>query len=134
MPIWASVKNDIPLPTDNPVRIRVVAEQFAWNFHYPGADGKFGRVEPKFIDTATNPLGLDRSEPDATDDIFSLGLHIPVGTPVICEISSNDVIHSFFLPGMCVKQDPIPGMRIPVWFQAAKTGTYEGICLPSDSG
>ncbi len=128
MPIWASVKNDIPLPTDNPVRIRVVAEQFAWNFHYPGADGKFGRVEPKFIDTATNPLGLDRSDPDAKDDIFSLELHIPVGRPVICEISSKDVIHSFFLPVMRVKQDAIPGMRIPVWFQAAKTGTYEVAC------
>ena len=58
MPIWASVKNDIPPPTDNPVRIRVVAEQFAWNFHYPGADGKFGRVEPKFIDTRRR-MGYD---------------------------------------------------------------------------
>jgi len=127
IPIWASVKNDIPPPTDNPVRIRVVAEQFAWNFHYPGADGKFGRVDPKLIDTATNPLGLDRSG-DGADDIYSVELHIPVGRPVICDISSKDVIHSFFLPVMRVKQDAIPGMRIPVWFEAAKTGTYEVAC------
>jgi len=127
IPIWASVKNDIPPPTDDPVRIRVVAEQFAWNFHYPGADGKFGRVDPKLIDTATNPLGLDRTK-DGADDIFALEMHIPVGRPVICEISSKDVIHSFFLPVMRVKQDAIPGMRIPVWFQAAKEGTYEVAC------
>lgn len=127
VPIWASVKNDIPPPADNPVRIRVVAEQFAWNFHYPGADGKFGRVEPKLINTATNPLGLDRSG-DGADDIASLEMHLPVGRPVICEITSKDVIHSFFIPVMRVKQDAIPGMRIPVWFQAAKTGTFEVAC------
>ncbi len=127
IPIWASVKNDIPPPADNPLRLRVVGEQFAWNFHYPGADGKFGRVDPKLINTATNPLGLDRSG-DGADDIYSGELHIPVGRPVICEISSKDVIHSFFLPVMRVKQDAIPGMRIPVWFEAAKTGTYEVAC------
>jgi len=127
IPIWASVKNDIPTPAENPVRLRVVGEQFAWNFHYPGADGKFGRVDPKLIDTATNPLGLDRSN-DGADDIFSLEMHIPVSRPVICEISSKDVIHSFSLPVMRVKQDAIPGMRIPVWFQATKTGTYEVAC------
>lgn len=127
IPIWASVKNDIPSPTETPVRIRVVGEQFAWNFHYPGADGKFGRVDPKLIDTATNPLGLDRGN-DGADDIFSLEMHIPVDRPVICEVSSKDVIHSFSLPVMRVKQDAIPGMRIPVWFQAAKTGTYEVAC------
>ena len=127
MPIWASVKNDIPSPDKNPVRIRVVAEQFAWNFHYPGADGVFGKTDPKLVDTQTNPLGLDRSK-EGADDIFSLEMHIPVGRPVICEISSKDVIHSFFVPVMRVKQDAIPGMRIPVWFQAAKTGTYEVAC------
>ena len=131
IPIWASVKNDIPAPgpdpTRNPVRIRVVGEQFAWNFHYPGADGVFGRVDPKLIDTGTNPLGLDRSK-DGADDVFSLEMHIPVGRPVVCEISSKDVIHSFFLPVMRVKQDAIPGMRIPVWFEATRTGTYEVAC------
>src|SRR3990172_6521732 len=97
MPIWASVKNDIPSPDKNPVRIRVVAEQFAWNFHYPGADGVFGKTDPKLVDTQTNPFALDRSK-EGADDIFSLEMHIPVGRPVICEISSKDVIHSFFVP------------------------------------
>ncbi len=133
IPIWASVKNDIPAPGPdpmrNPVRLRVVGEQFAWNFHYPGADGVFGKTDPKLVDTATNPLGLDKSGHGA-DDIFSLEMHIPVGRPIICEISSKDVIHSFSLPVMRVKQDAVPGMRIPVWFEAKKTGegVYEVAC------
>ncbi len=128
VPIWASVKNDLP-PADKAFRVRVVAEQFAWNFHYPGPDGQFGRTDPKLVDTATNPLGLDREgDPHAKDDIFALELHIPVNQPVICDISSKDVIHSFFLPVMRVKQDALPGMRIPVWFEAVQTGTYEVAC------
>jgi len=129
IPIWASVKNELPQMTDKvpPVRVRVVAEQFAWNFHYPGADGKFGKTDPKLVDTATNPLGLDKTG-DGADDVFSLEFHLPVDRPIICDISSKDVIHSFFLPVMRVKQDAIPGMRIPTWFQASKIGTYEVAC------
>ncbi len=128
VPIWASVKNDLPDP-DKAFRVRVQAEQFAWNFHYPGADKQFGRTDPKLVDTAINPLGLDREgDPHAKDDVFAMELRIPLGVPVICEISSKDVIHSFFLPVMRVKQDSIPGMRIPVWFEAVKEGTYEVAC------
>lgn len=129
IPIWASVKNELPQPSDKvpPVRVRVVAEQFLWNFHYPGADGKFGKVDPKLVDTQTNSLGLDKSG-DGADDILSQEFHIPVDRPIICDITSKDVIHSFFLPVMRVKQDAIPGMRIPTWFQATKTGTYEVAC------
>ncbi len=128
IPVWGSVKNNLPQPKDNPVRVRVVAEQFAWNFHYPGADGQFGKTDPKLVDTATNPLGLDKSDPKAKDDAFAMEFHIPVNRPIICDISSKDVIHSFFLPVMRVKQDAIPGMRIPVWFQAKTTGVYEVAC------
>ncbi len=129
MPVWASVKNDLPEPSDNPVRIRVVGEQFAWNFHYPGADGVFGKTSPKYIDTALNPLGLDKThDPHATDDIVAGEFHVPVNVPILCETSSKDVIHSFFLPVLRVKQDTIPGMRIPVWFRAVKEGTYEVAC------
>ena len=128
IPIWASVKNELPRPTDNPLRIRVVAEQFAWNFHYPGADGLFGRTGPRFIDAATNPVGIDPDDPNGEDDVFSGALNLPVDRPIICEISSKDVIHSFSVPVLRVKQDAIPGMRIPVWFQAKQTGTYQVAC------
>jgi len=127
VPVWASVKNDLPLDK-NPVHVRVVAEQFQWNFHYPGPDGKFGPTSPEFLDTATNPVGVDRSDPDGKDDIVISEFHIPVNRPVIVQISSKDVIHSFFVPVLRIKQDAIPGMSIPVWFEAGKTGNYEVAC------
>ncbi len=128
IPIWASVKNDLPSPQENPLRVRVIAEQFAWNFHYPGADGVFGRTGPSFINEATNPAGLDPEDPNGVDDIVSGAFNLPVDRPIICEVTSKDVIHSFSLPVMRVKQDAIPGMRIPVWFQAKNTGTYQVAC------
>ncbi|MEK6797539.1 MAG: hypothetical protein AABZ12_01090 [Planctomycetota bacterium] len=126
IPIWASVKT--PDPDPNPVKVRVIAEQFAWNFHYPGKDGKFGKTAPKFINTATNPAGVDPSDPVGNDDVVSGELHLPVNKSAMCEITSKDVIHSFFIPVMRVKQDAVPGMRIPVWFHPVKTGTYEVAC------
>lgn len=129
IPAWASVKEDLPTAADNPLRLRVIAEQFAWNFHYPGKDGVFGRTSPQLIDLATNPMGLDKDDdPNAEDDFVVPELHIPVDRPVIIEIMSKDVIHSFSISVLRVKQDAIPGMRIPVWFEAGETGNYEVAC------
>lgn len=127
IPIWKSAKAEPPTDKDNPFRVRVVGEQFAWNFQYPGKDGQFGRLNPTMVNTATNVLGLDRAEAGA-DDVVSGELHIPVNRPIIVEITSKDVIHSFFLPVMRVKQDAIPGMRIPVWFTPTMEGNFEVAC------
>ena len=76
-----------------------------------------------------NPLGLDPSDSAAKDDIVAINqLHVPVGKPVIVHLNSKDVIHSFFLPVMRVKQDVIPGQTVSVWFEAAKTGKFEIAC------
>ena len=128
IPVWASVKNDLPTEADNPVHVRVVAEQFMWNFHYPGPDGVFGKTAPQYIDTAINPVGVDPDDPNGADDITSGELHFPINRPVLAQVTSKDVIHSFALPVMRVKQDAIPGMRIPVWFEAIKPGNYEVAC------
>lgn len=128
IPAWASVKNNFPAEEENPLHVRVVAEQFQWNFHYPGPDGVFGRTSPDFLNTATNALGIDPSDPNGKDDIQALELHVPLDRPVIADVSSKDVIHSFSLPVLRVKQDAIPGMRVPVWFQANTTGNYEVAC------
>ena len=97
--------------------VRVVGQQFAWNIHYPGPDGKFGKTDPKLVDAQSNPLGLDRRDPAAADDFTTVNqLHLPVGKPAIIYLSSLDVIHSFALQEMRVKQDAIPGMSTPVWF------------------
>lgn len=119
-PAWASWVEPHE-PGEDPLVVRVVGEQFAWNVHYPGADGVFGTTEPDLVDT-TNPVGLDRDDPMAVDDIVAINqLHLPVDRPVTVRLSSKDVIHSFGLPVMRVKQDAIPGMEIPVHFTPVKT-------------
>lgn len=120
VPLWAKRVNAFPPEKDATV-VRVVAEQFAWNVHYPGTDGVFGRTDIKLI-TAANPLGLDRTDPYANDDITTINqLNLPVGKPVVLYLSSKDVIHSFGVTYLRVKQDAIPGERIPLWFTPTKT-------------
>ena len=120
-PIWASRVNDVPAGTDV-VQIRVVGQQFAWNFHYPGPDGVFGKTSVNLVDEAENPIGLDREDSFAKDDVFTVNqLHIPVNTPINISLSTKDVIHNFKLPELRVSQDAIPGMEIPVWFEATMT-------------
>lgn len=105
-----------PSPADEPVLVRVVGEQFAWNVHYPGPDGRFGRSDPRLM-SATNPLGLDPANADGRDDVTAINqLRLPVDRPVTIELSTKDVIHSFGLPYFRVKQDAIPGQDIPVHF------------------
>ena len=124
--VWASIYfADEPA---NATVIQVTGEQFAWNFHYAGADGQFGRTDTKLI-TSTNAVGLDRSDPVAKDDVLSIGImHVPVGKPVRVQLRSKDVIHSFFLPNFRMKQDAVPGMAIQVWFTPTKPGQYEIAC------
>lgn len=127
MPLWSQVKTQMP-PDDKALHIRVVAQQFAWNVHYPGKDGIFGKTDPSLMGSS-NSVGLDSSDPAAKDDIVTVNqLNIPVNTPVIVKLSSKDVIHCFTLPVMRVKQDVIPGQSIPVWFQAKQTGDFEIAC------
>lgn len=128
IPAWASAKGGFPSEDKNPLHIRVIAEQFQWNFHYPGPDGIFGKTSPAYLDLATNILGIDPADEHGKDDIASTELHLPVNRPVIAEISSKDVIHSFSIAVLRIKQDAIPGMRIPIWFEANQTGNYEVAC------
>jgi cytochrome c oxidase subunit 2 len=115
IPTWAAWVR-LPDAGAGALEVRVVGEQFAWNVHYPGGDGKFGRTDVKLVSSG-NPLGLDRSDPLAADDITTINqLHLPVDRPAVVRLSSKDVIHSFGLPVMRVKQDAIPGMEIPIHF------------------
>src|SRR5256885_16147067 len=101
IPAWAIRVKAFPSESEAVV-VRVVGEQFAWNVHYPGPDGKFGRTDLKLV-SADNPLGLDRSDAAAKDDITELNqLTIPVNRPILVHLSSKDVIHSFGLYEMRV--------------------------------
>ncbi|MFQ5568831.1 MAG: cytochrome c oxidase subunit II [Rhodothermales bacterium] len=120
-PIWADLKHDFPAEEDATV-VHVIAEQFAWNIHYPGPDGAFGERKPELVDTQLNPLGLDPDDPNGQDDITAVNeLHLPIGKPAIIHLTSKDVIHSFALPSMRIKQDAIPGLAIPIWFEPTMT-------------
>jgi cytochrome c oxidase subunit 2 len=93
--MWEEIKEHMP---NDAIHVQVTGEQFAWNFRYPGADGKF----------------------DTPDDIITLNqLHFPVGKPII---------HSFFLPEFRVKQDAVPGMKTHIWFEGTKVGHWEIAC------
>ncbi len=126
-PLWTSLKSNLPAEKDSLV-IRIVAQQFMWNFQYPGQDGKLGRADLKFI-TDTNPLGIDPGDPAGKDDFTTINeLHFPVHKPVIAHVTSKDVIHSFAIPVLRVKQDANPGMTVPIWWEANGTGQFEMVC------
>ena len=127
IPAWALRVKAFPSASEAVV-VRLVGEQFAWNVHYPGPDGRFGRTDIKLV-SADNPLGLDRRDPDAKDDITTINqMNLPVDRPILVQLSSKDVIHSLGLIEMRVKQDIIPGMQMPVWFVPNRIGPYEISC------
>jgi cytochrome c oxidase subunit 2 len=125
--IWAAV-HLAKAPADA-IKVEVLGKQFAWSFRYAGPDGKFGRTDIKLInDAGGNPFGIDDKDPAGNDDIVSSTLHVPAGTPVALTLKSRDVIHSFFVRELRLKQDLVPGMEIPLYFQADKIGSYELAC------
>jgi cytochrome c oxidase subunit 2 len=116
IPLWAARVDHVP-PESEALVVHVTAEQFAWNVRYAGPDGVFGRTDMKLIDLQSNPLGVDRSDPVAKDDVTTLNqLYLPANRPIIVKLRSKDVIHSFGVPEFRVKQDAIPGLTIPIWF------------------
>jgi len=128
IPLYAKRVNQFP-PKGDAIEIRVVAQQFAWNIHYPGADGIFGKADIEKMDDATNPLGIDWDDPAAADDVWTVNqMYLPVNENAIIHLSSKDVIHCINLPTMRVKQDAIPGMVVPVWFKPIEIGDTEIAC------
>jgi cytochrome c oxidase subunit 2 len=90
------------------VRIEIMPQQYAWNIRYPGEDDVFGTD-----DDIVPPQNI---------------LHIPVNTPIVVQLTTYDVIHSFYLPNFRYKQDATPGMVTAMWFQAKETGNFEFAC------
>lgn len=86
----------------------VVGKQFGWEVYYPGPDGVLGTLDDRRIENE---------------------LTVPVGRPVVLRVEAQDVLHSFAIPGLRVKQDVVPGMTQLVWFQVDRPGTYEILCM-----
>lgn len=98
--------NGEPIP--KPPLVMVKAKQFGWEFHYAGADG--------IVETR--------------DDIFIENLLVaPADEDVVLQLESRDVIHSFYVPELRLKQDIVPGMTQFSWFNARATDkTIEIFC------
>jgi cytochrome c oxidase subunit 2 len=101
---WGKVKTHAP---QSDFEVQVTAKQFNWEILYPGPDKKFG-----------------------TEDDFRVDndMHVPVNKVIRIVLKSSDVIHSFFLPNLRLKQDAVPGRDILAWFEATKPGKYELPC------
>jgi cytochrome c oxidase subunit II len=126
--VWARLH--LYAAADDAVRIEVVGQQFQWNFHYPGADNAFGKTSAEFIDDSSlNYVGLDPGDQAGKDDMQLTTLVIPKDRQVELTLKSKDVIHSFFIPVMRLKQDTVPGMAIKVHLTATKEGVYEIPCV-----
>ena len=119
-PLWAErVDHWKEVQKLDPVRVRVVGWQFGWTYHYAGADGKFGRIDPAKI-TAVGDIGLDLDDPNALDDFVNPILKLPVSRPAVLNVTSTDVIHNYHIVPMRIQQDAIPGREIPMWFTPVK--------------
>ena len=126
-PVWARYTSGFPKESESTV-IQVVGQQFAWNARYPGPDAAFGKQDMVLVGQ-DNIFGVDSKDAKGKDDVQVLNeLHVPVNKPVICYISSKDVIHSFRIMAMRATQDAIPGMRVPIWFKPVKEGTFQIYC------
>ena len=114
----------------NALVVQAQAEQFAYYFRYPGADGKFGRIYPEKIDDGSqNYFGLDPAyEPEARDDIVSGELVVPVDREINLLMHAKDVGHSFFVRELRLQQDFVPGLDLAIHFTTTKIGRYEIVC------
>lgn len=117
MDVWANyrVKSSFPEQVQNNPMAEVTARQFEWRIRYPGLD-EHGKLLPLLPD------------PQPTDLYAVNDLHLPSGMPVMIHLKTQDVQHSFFLPELRIKQDAVPGLVIPVWFEADKSGEYTLLC------
>lgn len=105
MNVWADLT--IRQPHNPDLIVEVTGRQFEWRIRYPGADGKF----------------------DTPDDLYTVNdLHVPIHKTVVVYLKSADVIHSFFLPNLRLKQDTVPGRKIAVWFNATEQGQFDLAC------
>ena len=89
--------------------IDVQGQQWTWIMNYPKED-QFKLADGTYLQGAQE-------------------LHIPVNTKVHINLSSKDVIHSFWVPNIGGPKDAVPGRKTDLWIQADRPGTYKGQCL-----
>ena len=123
------VYNDFIRVPKNAYELEVVTQQWQWAFRFPGQDGKLGKSDIRFVDSA-NPLGLDPKDPAGQDDVLVMNneVRLPLDRPVKVLLRAKDVLHDFYVPQIRSKMDMVPGMVSYFWFTPTKTGKYEVLC------
>ena len=91
------------IPASNAVTIAIVGHQWWWEIQYED------RVPSRRVVTANE-------------------LHIPTNRPIVLNVTSRDVIHSFWVPNLQGKRDLIPGYTTAIWLQASRPGRFRGQC------
>lgn len=125
--LWAAVRYTGADPAA--MQVEVTGVQFAWYFRYPGKDAAFGATEARLVAPGEgNPLGIDPSDRRGADDFVTSQLVLPAGREVDLTLKAQDVIHGFFVPGMRLKQNAVPGQPLHVHFTPEKTGEYAIVC------
>jgi len=119
---WSHIKYVSRMPVPEQI-FEVTARQFQWEFRYPTAEQNekmlAGWKEGRETEKAET---WQRALPGEADDVYLANqVHTWKGAKVRFYLKSRDVIHSFFLPNMRIKQDALPGKVIPVWFDTAGT-------------
>ncbi len=93
---------DMYIPPNDAKELRVVGQKWQWAIDYPKEE------------ISVAGAGAE--------------VYVPINTPIKLVMSSQDVIHSFYLPNLRVKQDVVPGSYSTLWFEANKIGTYPILC------
>jgi cytochrome c oxidase subunit 2 len=117
---WEEIKylSRMPEPGKNPQQIEVSARQFEWRMRYPSPERMaLWAKEPE--------LAREFANVAHDDDVHVVNeVHTWKGTKVLVSLKTRDVIHSFYLPNLRLKQDALPGKTIPVWFQVIDSNTH----------
>jgi cytochrome c oxidase subunit 2 len=124
--VWADFI-DVPEGADE---VEVVGAQWQWSFRLPGADGKLGEVDSRYVGP-DNVFGMSPNDPAGDDDIliYENELHLPIDRPVKALLRSKDVLHDFAVPQFRVKMDLVPGLVTYVWFTPTRTGKFDLLCM-----
>jgi len=121
MDVWAQYRiiENFPEEARRQPIAEVTARQFEWRIRYPGPDRVF--KNQKDVEQWLN-------QPERTDLYTVNDLHVPTSKPIMFYLRTEDVQHSFFCPELRVKQDAVPGLVIPVWFESIEGGQYSLAC------
>lgn len=111
--------------------LTIVATGYQWKWHYQYQDEDFSfysslsrpSLEARRRQSGIDPFGVDNYLLDVDNPLV-----VPVGKKVRLLLTSNDVLHAWWVPDLAIKKDAIPGMINETWFKAERVGTYRGQC------